>query len=72
MFPEGYGKGTGQGLYFKKIWNEYGWTINENGKHGKGANLLSKPLKNNNKNQPYQNGNNRTMLTKTLFLKNRN
>jgi hypothetical protein len=53
MFPEGYGKGTGYGLYFKKIWNEYGWTINENGKHGKGANLLSKPLKNNNKNQPY-------------------
>ena len=38
IFQEGYGKGTGYGLYLiKKMCKEYGWTIRETGKHGKGA-----------------------------------
>jgi PAS domain S-box-containing protein len=38
IFKEGYGKGTGYGLYLiKKICEEYGWTIRETGKLGKGA-----------------------------------
>ncbi|MGD9131659.1 MAG: PAS domain S-box protein [Candidatus Bathyarchaeota archaeon] len=38
IFKEGYGKGTGYGLYLiKKMCEEYGWTIRETGKHGKGA-----------------------------------
>ena len=38
IFKEGYGKGTGYGLYLiKKICEEYGWTIQETGKPGKGA-----------------------------------
>ncbi len=38
IFKEGYGKGTGHGLYLiKKICEVYGWTIQETGKQGKGA-----------------------------------
>ncbi len=38
IFGEGYGKGTGYGLYLiKKICETYGWTIRETGKLGKGA-----------------------------------
>ena len=38
IFREGYGKGTGYGLYLiKKICEVYGWTIQETGKKGKGA-----------------------------------
>ena len=38
IFNEGYGKGTGYGLYLiKKICESYGWVIKETGKHGKGA-----------------------------------
>ncbi|MEM3565445.1 MAG: PAS domain S-box protein [Candidatus Bathyarchaeia archaeon] len=38
LFKEGYGKGTGYGLYLiRKICDVYGWTIQETGKPGKGA-----------------------------------
>jgi sensor histidine kinase regulating citrate/malate metabolism len=38
IFKEGYGKGTGYGLYLiRKMCEVYGWTIHETGKHGKGA-----------------------------------
>jgi PAS domain S-box-containing protein len=38
IFKEGYGKGTGYGLYLiRKMCEVYGWTINETGKQGKGA-----------------------------------
>jgi len=38
IFEEGYGRGTGYGLYLiRKICEVYGWTIQETGKHGKGA-----------------------------------
>lgn len=38
LFKEGYGKGTGYGLYLiRKICDVYGWTIQETGKRGKGA-----------------------------------
>lgn len=38
IFNEGYGKGTGYGLYLiKKMCEVYGWTIRETGKLGKGA-----------------------------------
>ena len=38
IFKEGYGKGTGYGLYLiQKICESYGWTIQETGKPGKGA-----------------------------------
>jgi len=38
IFGEGYGKGTGYGLYLiRKICEAYGWTIQETGKPGKGA-----------------------------------
>ncbi len=38
VFDEGYGKGTGFGLYLiRKICEVYGWTIQETGKKGKGA-----------------------------------
>jgi signal transduction histidine kinase len=38
IFMEGYGKGTGYGLYLiRKICEAYGWTIQETGKPGKGA-----------------------------------
>ncbi|MCW3985143.1 MAG: PAS domain S-box protein, partial [Candidatus Bathyarchaeota archaeon] len=38
IFKEGYGKGSGYGLYLiRKMCEVYGWTIRETGKHGKGA-----------------------------------
>ena len=38
LFHEGYGKGTGFGLYLiKRICEGYGWKIQETGKHGEGA-----------------------------------
>jgi len=38
IFQEGYGKGTGYGLYLiKKMCEEYGWTIKETGKQDRGA-----------------------------------
>ncbi len=38
IFKEGYGKGTGYGLYLiKKMCETYGWTIQETGKPRKGA-----------------------------------
>jgi len=38
IFKEGYGKGTGYGLYLiQKICETYGWTIRETGKPGEGA-----------------------------------
>jgi PAS domain S-box-containing protein len=38
VFHEGYGQGTGYGLYLiKKMCEEYGWTIKETGKYSKGA-----------------------------------
>ncbi|MCW3993438.1 MAG: PAS domain S-box protein [Candidatus Bathyarchaeota archaeon] len=38
IFREGYGKGTGYGLYLiRKMCEVYGWTIKETGKQGKGA-----------------------------------
>jgi signal transduction histidine kinase len=38
IFREGYGKGTGYGLFLiRKMCQVYGWTIRETGKQGKGA-----------------------------------
>ncbi|MGD9130961.1 MAG: PAS domain S-box protein [Candidatus Bathyarchaeota archaeon] len=50
IFREGYGKGTGYGLYLiKKICETYDWTIKETGKQGKGAQFtiaIPKTIKN--------------------------
>lgn len=50
IFGEGYGKGTGYGLYLiKKTCDAYGWTIEETGVCGKGAQFtLTIPQKNKN------------------------
>ena len=41
IFKEGYGKGTGYGLYMiRKICEAYGWAIKETGKQGKGAQFI--------------------------------
>jgi signal transduction histidine kinase len=38
LFKEGFGRGTGYGLFLmKRICEAYGWTIQETGKHGQGA-----------------------------------
>jgi signal transduction histidine kinase len=38
LFQEGYGQGTGYGLYLiKRICEAYGWTIQETGREGHGA-----------------------------------
>jgi len=38
IFTEGYGKGSGHGLcLIKKMCEVYGWTIQETGRQGKGA-----------------------------------
>jgi signal transduction histidine kinase len=38
LFQKGYGAGTGYGLYLiKRICEAYGWTIEETGKEGQGA-----------------------------------
>jgi PAS domain S-box-containing protein len=41
LFSEGYGKGTGYGLFLiKRICEAYGWAIEENGVHGEGARFV--------------------------------
>jgi len=41
LFKEGYGKGTGYGLYFtKRLCEMYGWEIHETGEYGKGARFI--------------------------------
>jgi PAS domain S-box-containing protein len=41
IFREGYGKGTGYGLYLiRKMSEVYGWTIRETGKHGKNVEFI--------------------------------
>jgi sensor domain CHASE-containing protein/two-component sensor histidine kinase len=51
IFNEGYGKGTGYGLYLiKKICENYGWVIKETGRPGKGAQfIMTIPKMNKNK-----------------------
>jgi signal transduction histidine kinase len=53
IFQEGYGKGTGYGLYLiRKICENYGWTIQETGKPGKGVQfVLNIPKMNKNEKQ---------------------
>ncbi|MGD8546214.1 MAG: PAS domain S-box protein, partial [Candidatus Bathyarchaeota archaeon] len=42
IFKEGYGKGTGYGLYLiMKISEVYGWTIKETGNYGEGAKFVA-------------------------------
>lgn len=55
IFGEGYGKGTGYGLYLiQKICENYGWTIQEKGVPGKGAKfVMSVPIRNKNGKQLY-------------------
>ena len=50
IFKEGYGKGTGYGLYLiRKMCEVYGWTIQETGKQGEGAQFtITIPKINNN------------------------
>jgi signal transduction histidine kinase len=46
LFKEGYGKGTGYGLYLvKRICDAYGWKIEETGKEGQGAQFIMTILK---------------------------
>ncbi|UCH31103.1 MAG: PAS domain S-box protein [Candidatus Bathyarchaeota archaeon] len=41
IFREGYGKGTGYGLYLtKRVCEVYGWTLEEAGESGKGARFI--------------------------------
>ncbi len=48
LFKEGFGKGTGYGLYLmKRICEAYGWTIEETGKHGQGVQFTMTIPKNN-------------------------
>lgn len=56
IFAEGYGKGTGYGLYLiRKICEAYGWTIEETGRQGKGAQFtLTIPKMNKNGKANYQ------------------
>lgn len=56
LFKEGYGKGTGYGLYLiKKMMEVYGWTIKETGEPGIGAQFtISIPEKNQNGKKSYQ------------------
>ncbi|PVX25713.1 MAG: hypothetical protein CW691_03695 [Candidatus Bathyarchaeum sp.] len=50
IFGECYGKGTGYGLYLIKSGETYGWTIQETGKKGKGAQfVMTIPKMNRNK-----------------------
>ncbi len=50
IFCEGYGKGTGYGLYLiQKICENYGWTIKEMGVPGEGAKFVSSIPKHNKK-----------------------
>ena len=56
VFKEGYGKGTGYGLYLiKKMVDVYGWTIQETGEPGEGAKfILTMPRFNNEGKTNYQ------------------
>jgi signal transduction histidine kinase len=56
IFKEGYGKGTGYGLYLiKKMVDVYGWTIQETGEPGEGAKfILMMPRFNNEGKTNYQ------------------
>jgi signal transduction histidine kinase len=56
LFSEGYGKGTGYGLYLiKKICDEYGWAIRETGEQGEGAQFtITIPMMNKNGKENYQ------------------
>lgn len=56
LFKEGYGKGTGYGLYLiKKMMEVYGWTIRETGKPGRGAQFtITVPRTNQNGKENYQ------------------
>jgi signal transduction histidine kinase len=41
IFEEGYGKGTGYGLFLiRKMCEVYGWTIKEKSEHGNGARFI--------------------------------
>jgi len=41
VFGQGYGEGSGLGLYLiKKMCEVYGWTINETGKQGEGVRFI--------------------------------
>ncbi|HXX88434.1 MAG TPA: HAMP domain-containing sensor histidine kinase, partial [Candidatus Acidoferrum sp.] len=52
LFTKGYGKGTGYGLYLiKKMMEAYGWTIQETGKPGKGAQFTMSIPRTNHKSQ---------------------
>jgi signal transduction histidine kinase len=47
IFNEGYGKGTGYGLYLiRKTYEAYGWTIHETGVPGKGRTICYEYPKN--------------------------
>jgi PAS domain S-box-containing protein len=56
IFKEGYGKGTGYGLYLiKKMCEEYGWIIRETGKEGRGVQFaMTIPKTNKNGNLSYR------------------
>jgi PAS domain S-box-containing protein len=56
LFKEGFGKGTGYGLYLiKRICEAYDWTIQETGKHGQGAQFtMTIPRNNKNGEQSYE------------------
>ena len=56
LFKEGYGKGTGYGLYLiKKMMEVYGWTIQETGEPGRGAQFtIIVPRRNQNGKENYQ------------------
>jgi len=56
IFKEGYGKHTGYGLYLiRKVCEAYGWTIQETGKPGKGAQFtITIPKTNKNGKTAYQ------------------
>jgi len=56
LFKEGCGKGTGYGLYLiRKMCEIYGWTIQETGKQGKGAQFtITIPKMNENGKTAYQ------------------
>ena len=56
LFREGYGKGTGYGLYLiKKMMEAYGWTIQETGRPGNGAQFtITIPRTNQNAKENYR------------------
>lgn len=56
LFKEGFGKGTGYGLYLmRRICEAYGWAIQETGKHGEGAQFtMTIPKSNKNGKKSYE------------------